>query len=611
MNWTKIIFTAGGLAIVLGLAGCKRDPRDIEKWKAAGDTRKLISAMGDHRQFVRIDAIEALAELQSKEALEPLAALFSDPDPFIAHKAIDTVASMDDPRVEKHMLRVLGFKTAEARTTAATKLGTLKSEAAVEPLIAALGDKDASVVAAAAKALGQIGTPEAIGPLAEKVCARSFNVRMASVTSLGQLGGTEAAKGLEPAMGDLSKKVRIAAIEGLVGIGPPSAPLALDALRSGNHFARESGIAVLQGLNDVPTTGSDLVWYQLARLTTGENPVVDPAKDTGLPSIDDNMGALLEALAHEQREVRDYALLALAAIGESAAAPAMALAEQNAGPKAKTWINGRSVWYGAPDWKIDLWAAATTLDPGFNVNGRIAFALKPHSHSAEQMMKSEEFKPSRGYIPLLIAQYATLGTEYSTGVTSHSFFGIEFTIGATKFSTDQTQEQIDRQRTKRCRLLSEKHLINTDYQAVLPLLAALNDADIEIVAYSARTLLKICHERAEEPVIAAFSTRLENGVELSGTTFQNVMQELGTPVAEALLLKVRPNVVQAIRTAQRKYPAVEFSNIPMEVDVDPNLMATPFRLAYLEGDRKKELRIIFRPDENGDWIPTPPLPDKL
>ncbi len=611
MSWRKTIFTIAGLAILLGLAGCKRDPRDIAKWKAEGKTGKLISATGDHRQFVRIDAIKALAELKAKEAIEPLVALFSDSDLVVVHKAVDAVASMDDPRLEKHMLKALEIKSPIARTTAITTLGNLKSEAAVDPLIAAFDDEFEEVAVAAATALGQIGNPKAVGPLTEKVDDRSFNMRMACVTSLGQIGGPEAAEALEPALGDMSKKIRVATIEGLIGIGPSTAPLALDALRNGDPLVRESGMAVLQGLNDVPTTGSDGVWYRLASLTAGENPVVDPAKNTEIPSIDDNMDALLEALTHEQPEVRDYALLTLASMGESSAAPVLALAEQNTGRKEKTWLTGRSVWYGAPDWKIDLWAAATTLNPGFRVNERIASDLKPHSQTAEQMMKSLEFKPSRPYIPLLIAQFAAFGSEYASGKRTHSLFGIEFTSEVTDFSTGQTQGSIDRQRTKRCRLLAEKHLINTDYQAVLPLLAALNDDDLDIVAHSAQTLLKICHERAEEPVIAAFSTRFENGVELSGSAFQRVMQDLSTPEVKAMLMKVRPNAVQAIRTAQKKYPNVEFSNIPLDDAVDPSLKAAPFRLAYFNGDRRTELRIIFRPDENGNWVPTPPLADKL
>lgn len=602
-----------GLAILLGLGGCKRDPRDIAKWKAEGNTKKLISATGDYRQFVRIDAIEALEELKAKEAITPLAALFSDPDLVVVHKAIDAVASMDDPRVEKHMLTALGIKTPPARTTAATTLGKLKSEAAVDPLIDALDNEFESVVVAAATALGQIGNPKAIGPLAAKVDDRSFNVCIACVTSLGQIGGIDAAKGLEPAMGELSEKIRAAVVEGLVGIGPDTASLAQEALRSSNHFARESGIAVLQGLNNVPTTGSDGVWYRLASLTVGENPAVDPAKDTGLAHMD-NMEALLEALVHEQREVRDYALLALAAIGEPAAAPVLAAAEQNAGSKEKIWLAGRSSWYGAPSWQIDLWAAATTLDPGFRFNTRIASELKPHSHSAEQMMKSEEFKASREYIPLLIAQYATLGSKFSTGEAT--FFGIDFitekaAAEKSEIKSGGTQKQIVLQRTKRCRRIAEEHLIKTDYGAVLPLRAALYDEDLETAAHSARTLIKICDERAEEPILAAFSTHLENGVELSGTTFQKVVQELGTPTAEALLLKVRPNVAQAIKTVQRKYPDVEFSNIPIEGIATPNPTAAPFRMAYFEGGVNKELRVIFRPNGNGDWVPVPPLADTL
>ena len=138
----------------------------------------------------------------------------------------------------------------------------------------------------------------------------------------------------------------------------------------------------------------------------------------------------------------------------------------------------------------------------------------------------------------------------------------------------------------------------------VPLLAALKDDDLDSAFHSTRTLIRICGEQAEEPVVAAFSTRLDNGEEISVTMLQDIMQELGTPAAEALLLKVRPNVDQAIKTAERKYPEVEFSNIPIEVDIDPNLKAAPFRLVYLAGDRKKELRIIFRPNENGDWVPS-------
>jgi len=611
MNPGRLFFMVCGSAIVLGLVGCKRDPGDIAKWKADGSIGKLISATGDHRQFVRIGAIEALAELKPKEAIEPLAALFSDPDLVIVHEAIDAVAAIEDPRIEKHMLKVLGFSAAEARTTAATALGTLKTAAAVDPLIAALDDEHETVVAAAAAALGQIGNPKAIGPLAERVGNRSFNIRMASVTSLGQIGGPRAAKGLEAAMGDLSNKIRSAVIDGLIGIGPASVPLALDALRSGTHFARESGVAVLQGLNAVPTSGSDMVWCRLANLTVGENPVVDPAKDTGLAHID-NMEALLEALVHEQREVRDYALLALASIGEPAATPTMAAAKQNAGLDAKMWINGCFGWSGAPSWQLDLWAAATTLDPGFRINKRITSALKPHSHSAEQMMKSKEFQPHREYIPLLIAQFASHGSEFATGESKLTFFGIEFLIETSSFTaTGESQDKIERQRTKRCRRLAAEHLIKADYRATLPLLAALNDKDLETAAHSARTLVKICGGRAEEPIVTSFTSRLNNREELSGSLFHDAMLDLGIPTLEPLLLKIRPNKTQALRTARQHYPDVAFKNIPIEAKIVPALKVAPFRLAYFKDNRNKELRIIFRPDENGNWVPTPPLADTL
>jgi HEAT repeat protein len=591
---------------MLGLAGCERDPRDIAKWKAEGNTRKLISATDDYRQFVRLEAIESLGELKATEAIDPLAALFSDPDLVIAHAAITAIASMEDPRVEKYMLKALELETVPALTTAATTLGRLKSNAAVDPLIALLDNEHEAVAVVAATSLGQIGNPKAISPLAAKVGDRSFAICMACVSSLKQIGGTDTAKALEPAMGNLSEKIRAGVVEGMVGVGSPSAPMARKALRSANHFARESGMAVLQGLNDVPTDGSDRVWYQLASLTVGENPVVDPSKDTGVAQTN-NLEALVEALAHEQREVRDYALLALSSIGEPAAAPALAAAEQVSIPDAQKWLRGRSKWPGAPAWEIDLWAAASALDPGFKINARIASELKPHSYSSEKMMRSQEIKHTRVYIPLLIIQFAMIESEYT--VNHASIFGVDLAKTASKFSPDETGK-VDQQRVMRCRRMAQDHLVKTDYWAVLPLLAALNNSDFEIAGFSAQTLIKI-DERFIETVLTVFSKQLENEMELSGTMFQRVLQDIGTPEAEALVLKIRPNIVQAIKTARDKFPDVEFTNVPIYTEINPDLKAAPFRLAYYVGSRKHELRIIFRPDENGDWVPNPPLPDAL
>lgn len=610
MNRNKIILAFGGLALLLGLTGCDTTPQDIEEWKAKENTKKLISALDDHRQFMRVEAIEALLEMKSTEAIDPLATLFHDLDQFIAHKAIDAVAAMEDPSIEKHMIELLGFKTSEGRTTAATALGKLESKAAVDPLITALGDSQDKVVAAAATALGRISDSKAIGPLSKKTCERSFDVRMASVTALVQLGGDESAPGLALALGDINDDVRNTAKEGLVGIGSSSTPLVLDALRSESHFARGSGVAALQGLNAVPSMGSDEVWYQLAMLTASENPTIDLDKSAELAVIEDNMDALLEAASHNNSDIRDYASLALEAIGKPAVAAALATTEQCA-PHAKAWFDRRSKWCGAPAWQIDLWAATTLLKPKLAINMRIVTALKPHSHDAEQMMRSKAFIPHRQYIPMLIAQFSTLGSENMYTGVDQTFFGEEFVLKEAEFTTGEPQHKVERERVRRCRRLAEEHLIHAGYHAFLPLTAALDDEDLNTAAWSARTLVGIDHMRAEKPVVEAFESRVEKGEELSGTPLHTAMQDLGLPTSKAVLRKVRPDKQWATAVVERKYPDIKFRNIPLVTEIDPGIKAAPFTFAFSDGERKKILKVVFRPNETGDWVPFPPLPDTL
>ena len=354
----------------------------------------------------------------------------------------------------------------------------------------------------------------------------------------------------------------------------------------------------------MPAAGSDGVWYRLTRLTAGASPKVDPARAAELTSIEGSMEALLEALSHEQDEIRDYALLALAEIGESAAAKVLAAAEEHAGPEAEAWLNGRSEWPGAPDWRIDLFSAATVLNPRFSLNRRIISSMIPHTHSAEQMMKSTQFQTRNEYIPLLIIQFATTETQFVSDGSSPTLFGIQVL-------SEPTQEELDKERAVRCRERAAEHLVAADYRSVLPLLAPLDDDEPQLQVHGVRTLVDICGERIGDTIAGIVAAQMENGKALTGTPFYHALLKLNLPAVESRLLKIRPDEYRAVITAERKYPGVEFQNIPLEVEIDPHLRAAPFRLVYFDGIRERELRIIFRPDASGSWIPDPPLPDRL
>jgi HEAT repeat protein len=570
--------------LMLGLAGCETKPEEIEKWKAQGNTGKLIEAINDPRQSIRIGAIEALAELKPQEAVEPLGRLFTDPDLVILHKAIEAVAQFGGSSIEPYMLEALNFPTVEARTTAATALGIDSSAAAVEPLIAALTDEYEAVAVAAAISLGQIADPRAIEPLAAKIEVHSYTISMVCVVSLSQIGGKAGAAGLAPAMGNMSEKIRMTVVEGLVGIGTESVPYALEGLRSADKLTRPSAVAVLKGIGAVPAAGSDLVWFTLAGIPANPKVKVDFSIVESLAAIKDGTAGLLEAVAHSDNEIREYAFHALDAIGEPAAGAAVAAAEQNSSPAGQVWFEDRSAWKGAPSWRLDLWGAAVALSPKFSLNLTKTTALEGLDADARTLMGSPRFQPAAEYIPLLIAQCTTPSE-----------------MGNKSRKKNVVQNKV----------LAQKKLSLIGSKAVSPLIAALEDDDLSVASSCATILFEIDRERARQAIVEAFSRKVDASMELAGSEFFGIVMELNEPSLEPALLKIRPNLARAIQVVKREFPGVSITGLPLRFEVDPSLQAEPFRLIYELNGKRNELKVVFRPNKNGEWVPAPPLPDTL
>jgi hypothetical protein len=582
MKRKNTMYAAIAVVLTLGLAGCETKPEDIANWKEQGNSKKLIGTLNDSRQFIRIEAMAALKELKAPAAVDPLGALLSDPDVVIVHKALDAMAAIGGSSIEPYMLKAISFETAPARTTAATALGTCKSVKAVEPLISALDDEFEEVALAAAISLGQIGDPRATKALAAKTSSHTFKMHFACVTSLVQIGDKSTAPGLAIAMGDDSEKVRAVVVEGLVALGPSSTSYALEGLRTDNEFTRMSAAAILNGIGQVPTTGSDMVWYTLA--TIDSKAKADPIVVLKLAGIENGTDALLEAMLHPSEGLNAYAFQSLEIIGEPAIASVVAAAEQHAGKAAKAWFAGRSDWRGAPSWRIDYWGGLTALNPKFNFNPRTAGILANRDEKARKLMASQQFKPTAEYIPLLIAQCAI---------------------------PSETANPAAQKKASRNSPLAQKNLLRLGRPARLPLIAGLEDADINIASACAAVLLKIDKDGARKALVEAFVRKVESGEDISGSAFLEFVTELNDPALDSLLAKIRPPVERAIQVAEEKYANVRFTNIPMQFESDKSIKAEPFRLAYLKNGRNKELKVIFRPDIDGNWVPTPPFPDAL
>ncbi|MDF7809617.1 HEAT repeat domain-containing protein [Pontiellaceae bacterium B12219] len=94
MKSVSLVKFASVVLAALVLSGCEPKPADIQKWKAEGNTSKLIKALKDSRQFIRLDAIAALEELKAEKAVAPLGALIKDPDVVVVHKSLAALATI-------------------------------------------------------------------------------------------------------------------------------------------------------------------------------------------------------------------------------------------------------------------------------------------------------------------------------------------------------------------------------------------------------------------------------------------------------------------------------------------------------------------------------------
>ncbi len=571
-RWTCAAFAV----CVMALTGCDTKPEDIAKWKAEKNTGKLVKTLGDERQFMRLEAIKALAEIGAADAVNALGALLKDPDVVIVHAALDALAAIGTPAIEPYMTQAVTFDTDPARLTAARALGELKSADSADALITALNDPYEAVAVEAAVSLGKIGAPRAIPALADSSQKGSVRLRGASVTSIRQIGSEATMQPLLAVLGDESPKVRNEASAGLIEIGPAVAPHVIQTLRSANDFERRSALAVLDALRQVPAAGSDLVWYMLADLAVDPQPDIQKSEVQKLAQIDGCEPALIDALSHSDAGIREYALQALEKIGEPVAAQVLAAAG-SVQPEAAKWLSGRSSWAGAPAWSLDLWAAATALNPEFRQNNREAGLLNNTGTATESLLKSGDFRPDREIIPLLIGQMASSETRNAETRRTLAF--------------------------RKLRAYKER--------AKLPLLAAVNDEDLELAARAARILVDIDDDpRASQAVLSSFGRRIEAGENLYDTPFYNAMIELDMPEAHELLLQVRPNPRGAMYTFRKKYPGVQVSNMSLP-EGQQHPTAEPFRLKYLKDGKAREMRVIFRPDDRGNWMPEPPLPDEL
>lgn len=163
----------------IGDAGCR--DRAVAEMRAAGvdNVFSLLNRrLTDENPEARCDAITALAFLDPRRAVEPIAAMLEDPDTTVRWHACGCLHDFGDERAVPALCNVLRRDPeTQVRGTAAYALGGIGSPAAIPNLLAALGTDNEhdihghSPSSCAATALDEIlGTHETRVHLGDGIC---------------------------------------------------------------------------------------------------------------------------------------------------------------------------------------------------------------------------------------------------------------------------------------------------------------------------------------------------------------------------------------------------------------------------------------------------------
>lgn len=230
----------------------------------------LNLALRSDNPDVRRAAADVLGKIGDQRAVEPLIAAVRETGNQMAVRAL---ARMADTRAVEPLIDILRSSRFELRNEVALALGEIGDERAIEPLGTILKEKDDTNYRAAEKALHNIHDPE--------VKRRRVNciiLRQVFTDALENSQNLETLKLLVSAVGDADSQVRTTAMRALVRIGAPAVGLLVEAL--GNKCTR---------------------YYAMRVLGCIGTPAFEP---------------LIAAFRSEDRDVPDYAALALGDIGD-------------------------------------------------------------------------------------------------------------------------------------------------------------------------------------------------------------------------------------------------------------------------------------------------------
>jgi cyclophilin family peptidyl-prolyl cis-trans isomerase/HEAT repeat protein len=208
---------------------------------AAGPPLVKLAGSASVDANVRLEAIKALGDLKTAEALPIVQDLLTDEWPTMRAAALGAAAAIDQ---ETFILVLAGLEPDRhwtVRAALADLLATLPPDIALERLRAMLRDEDKRVVPHVLSALVRVKAEDAAAAVVERLKDPDFALRAAAARLVGELkpaGGVEALReAYQTGLADPAYSARAAALEGLAEYGGAAASDAIKAALTDKDWA--------------------------------------------------------------------------------------------------------------------------------------------------------------------------------------------------------------------------------------------------------------------------------------------------------------------------------------------------------------------------------------
>ena len=174
----------------------------------------LSIALHDPNPDIRWYAATALGRIGDDKAVEPLIAILNEDDPF--RTAIEALGDIGDLRAVEPLMAFLDVDNEDISTAAIRALGKIGDERTVEPLLMALTGDHVEKSTAAAQALGNMRNSRAVEPLLALLTGGPWSARRDYAEALGEFGDPRAVKPLLELLDASDLKMRKTAASALI-----------------------------------------------------------------------------------------------------------------------------------------------------------------------------------------------------------------------------------------------------------------------------------------------------------------------------------------------------------------------------------------------------------